>query len=258
MVRQKVAGQPPHRDTTPPPSFVAQQQQKKSRSTSNGRKRSGSNLGGCLRRSIYWVTAGIALVTSLLWGVKSCTDSYNRGEGLASVLNGLLPEPLKGVITFGGGDGQNGGVVGKDSKVPNTLNQNEYEPIFAQGELIAKLDKEGWPQVYEDHGLCFGTYSPTTEMPGMQGHTVAFKIEPADGSDKRVVGKFTMLGDGSPVRSGMLCYGGMSIYAFYTEREERYIGNLNSTDMVVFAHDDGKSFGAFEKGEEKVTFKLEE
>ena len=149
-----------------------------------------------------------------------------------------------------GGDHEGGGGLFGKSDAPSA---KDYEPVFTEVETLKIIEEAGFPLSGEDHGLIMGTYETDEKM---EGHTIAFKLESSTSDDKRIVGNFTMIGDGNPVKQGVLCYCGHSLYCFYEDVED--IGHVSRTDMVWYAHGDGKSFGIYDKGEEKMKWTLKE
>lgn len=254
MMRYKEATQPPQYSTTPPPSYVQQQQAQRRQSAP---RRSGSSFGGCFRRGFHILTAAIAMIASLSWGIRSAFPNLNLNffqGGIPGILSSCSGGKHEGGGLFGGlSDG--GKSSGGASLEGTLLGKEDYEHVLSDADIQSVFEEFGVPVSPDDNTLAFGTYQITKTEQDMEGHTVVFKIDQPTSDDKRIVADFVMLGDGKEQKKGVVCYGGNSLFAFYEDADD--IGHKSRTDMVVFANADGKSFSVFHKGKEMIRLELE-
>lgn len=250
MMRYKEASQPPQYSTTPPPSYVQQQQAQRRHST---QKRSGSSFGGCFRRGFHILTAAIAMIASLSWGIRSAFPNLNL-----NFFQGGIPGILS---SCSGGKHEGGGLLGGsnsgNSFEGTLLGKEGYERSMDDAAALEILTKMGVEEQLAgvDHTLAFGTYKIAYCAQDMQGHTVAFRFDPPTSDDKRVLADFTMLGDGREVKKGFVGYGGSTLFIIYEDLED--VGRRKNPDIVVCANADGKSFSVYDKGKEMMKMELE-
>jgi hypothetical protein len=64
-----------------------------------------------------------------------------------------------------------------------------------------------------------------------------------------------MLGDGKERMTGVVGYGGSTLFIIYKDLED--VGTKRKPDIVVCANADGKSFSVYDKGEEMLRMELE-
>ncbi|MBP5374896.1 MAG: zinc ribbon domain-containing protein [Bacteroidaceae bacterium] len=250
MMRYKEATQPPQYSTTPPPSFVQQQQAQRRRSA---QRRSGSSFGGCFRRGFHILTAAIAMIASLSWGIKSAFPNLNL-----NFFQGGIPGILS---SCSGGEKGAGGLLGgsKNSFEGTLLGKEGYERAIDDALALDILTEMGVADKLTgvDHTLAFGTYkiAYSEQEMDMEGHTVAFRFDPPTSDDKRILANFVMLGDGKEVKKGFVGYGGSTLFIIYDDLED--VGSKRKPDLVVCANADGKSFSVYEKGKEMLRMELE-
>jgi len=257
MMRYKEASQPPQYSTTPPASYVQQQQAQRRQSS---HRSSGSSSGGCFRRGFHILTAAIAMIASLSWGIRSAFPNLNFGN-MGSIFNvfssctggnqggGLLGNNNGGL--FGGlldGGKSSGGETSDDAP-----SAKGYERVFTDAEMT-DIFEAGFPQTDEDHGVCFGVFESEQEL---QGKNVAFELKKASpGEDKRLVGKFVLILNGKVEQEGYLCYCGHSIYSLFDNIED--IDHASNASGIWYVSADGKSLSIYDNGEEKMKWTLKE
>lgn len=176
----------------------------------------------------------------------------NLRTNLSGWTNGIFSS-CSGGQQGGGGLFGTGGSDEQEGKKEGLLASKEYELAFEEGVTLQIIEEAGFPMTGGDNSLSYGTYETDQTM---EGHTVAFKVEPTTSEDKRIIGNFVMIGDGNPVKHGVVCYCGHNIYAFYEDEDD--IGHKASTDFVWYANPDGKSFSIYDKGEEKMKWSLKD
>ncbi|MBR6203084.1 MAG: zinc ribbon domain-containing protein [Bacteroidaceae bacterium] len=251
MMRYKEASQPPRYSTTPPPSYVQQQQAQRRQSAP---RRSGSSFGGCFRRGFHILTAAIAMIASLSWGIRSAFPNFNL-----NFFQGGIPGILSSCS--GGKHEGNGGLVsGSENNFEGTLLGKEgYERAIDDAVALDILTEMGVTDKMTgvDHTLAFGTYkiAYSAQKMDMEGHTVAFRFDPPTSDDKRILADFVMLGDGKERMTGVVGYGGSTLFIIYKDLED--VGTKRKPDIVVCANADGKSFSVYDKGKEMMRMELE-
>ena len=242
MMRYKEASQPPQYSTTPPPSYVQQQQAQRRQST---QKRSGSSFGGCFRRGFHILTAAIAMIASLSWGIRSAFPNLNL-----NFFQGGIPGILS---SCSGGKHEGGGLLGTGETSDDAPSAKGYERVFTDADMT-KIFAEGFPQTDEDHGVCFGMFESEQQL---QGKNVAFELKKASpGEDKRLVGKFVLILNGKVEQEGYLCYCGHSIYSLFDNIED--IDHASNASGIWYVSADGKSLSIYDNGEEKMKWTLKE
>lgn len=207
-------------------------------------KSGGSSFGGCFRRFFHGVTATIALIASLWWGVNSLFP--NLKTNLSGWTNGIFS-------SCSGGKQGGGGLFGGGEASDDAPSAKGYERVFTDEEM-KKIYDAGFPQTDEDHGVCFGMFESEQQL---QGKNVAFELKKASpGEDKRLVGKFVLILNGKVEQEGYLCYCGHSIYSLFDNIED--IDHASNASGIWYVSADGKSLSIYDNGEEKMKWTLKE
>lgn len=248
MMRYKEASQPPQYSTTPPASYMQQQQAQRRQSA---HRSSGSSFGGCFRRGFHIITAAIAMIASLSWGIRSAFPNLNL-----NFFQGGIPNisSIPGIFSScSGGKHDGGGLFGTGETSDDAPSAKGYERVFTDADMT-KIFEEGFPQTDEDHGVCFGMFESEQQL---QGKNVAFELKKASpGEDKRLVGKFVLILNGKVEQEGYLCYCGHSIYSLFDNIED--IDHASNASGIWYVSADGKSLSIYDNGEEKMKWTLKE
>ena len=193
------------------------------------------------------------MIASLSWGIRSAFPNFNL-----NFFQGGIP----GIFSScSGGKHEGGGVLSssKNSFEGTLLGKEGYERAIDDAVALDILTEMGVTDKMTgvDHTLAFGTYkiAYSAQKMDMEGHTVAFRFDPPTSDDKRILADFVMLGDGKERMTGVVGYGGSTLFIIYKDLED--VGTKRKPDIVVCANADGKSFSVYDKGEEMLRMELE-